>query len=136
MLMTWPDVDEKVAIVDIPSYTRKARSQKRARTSTRPEDISTISEFLDTLPTEIVNVAEQPIVRGAIFRKGGITGNISYVVLARRMIYGVLQGSSIPDDWATHIDVARSIAKVQMGPGAKKNPPILPFLCPECNSVI
>ena len=134
LLMTWPDDDEKVTIADMLSYTKKTRSKKRARTNTSPEDTCTaISDFLDTLPNEIVKVAEQPIVRGAIFRKGGITGNILYVVLARRMIYGVLQGSSVPDDWSTHIDVAKSTVKVQMG--AKKKP-MLPFLCPQCNSVI
>lgn len=132
--MTWPDDDEKVTIADMLSYTKKTRRQKKARTSTNLEDTWTpTSDFLNTLPTEVVNVAEQPIVRGATFRKGGITGNVSYVVLARRMIYGVLQGSSVPDDWSTHIDVARSIVKIQTG--AKKKP-ILPFMCPGCNSII
>jgi hypothetical protein len=136
LLMTWPDDDEKVTISDLLSYTKMTRSQKlkRARTKANPEDTWTpTSDFLNTLPTEVVNVAEQPIVRGAMFRKGGITGNISYVVLARRMIYGVLQGSSVPDDWSTQIDVARSIVTFQLG--AKKKP-MLPFMCPGCNSII
>jgi hypothetical protein len=139
LLMTWPDDDEKVGIADMQSYTRTTRSQKRARINPIPEDAveAAISDFLNTLPTEVVKVAEQPIVRGATFRKGGITGNVSYVALARRMIYGVLHGSSgsIPDDWSTHVDVARSIVKVRIPVGEKKKP-MLPFLCPECNSII
>ena len=136
LLMTWPDDDEKVTISDLLSYTKKTRRQKlkRAQTNANPEDAwSTTSDFLNTLPIEVVHVAEQPIVRGAVFKKGGITGNVSYVVLARRMIYGVLQGSSVPDDWLTQIDVAKSIVKFHMG--AKKKP-MLPFMCPRCNSII
>lgn len=136
MLMTWPDDDEKVTISDLLSYTKKNRRQKlkRAQTNANPEDArSTTSDFLNTLPIEVVHVAEQPIVRGAVFKKGGITGNVSYVVLARRMIYGVLQGSSVPDDWSTQIDVAKSIVKFHMG--AKKKP-MPPFMCPRCNSII
>lgn len=136
LLMNWPDNDEKVNIVDLLSLpcTRKTRSRKVAQASTNlGETWRTTSEFLDTFPEEIIKVAEQPIVRGKTFPAGGITGNISYVVLARRMIYEVLRGSSIPDDWSAHINVTRAIVNIQLG--AKKKP-MPAFLCPECESII
>lgn len=92
-----------------------------------------ISDFLDSLPHALVRVAEQPIVRGAAFKSGGVAGNISYVVQARRMIYEVLQGSSIPDDWVSNIDMTKSIVDIQMGAKKKTMPA---FMCPDCESMI
>ena len=130
LIMTWPDEDKKDTIFSLLSYTGQNDDQSDAS----PQEVSMIiSDFLDSLPNELVQVAEQPIVRGAAFKSGGVTGNISYVVQARRMIYEVLRGSSIPDDWAASVDLKKSIVDIQMGAKKKRMPA---FLCPECNSVI
>jgi len=132
LIMTWPDQDKKKTIFDLLSYTGE---QSDDQLNTTPEEVRStiISDFLDSLPNALVKVAEQPIVRGVAFGSGGVTGNISYVVQARRMIYEVLQGSSIPDDWASSIDMKKSLVNIQTG--AKKKP-MPAFICPECESVI
>jgi hypothetical protein len=87
-------------------------------------------EFLGTLPDHLVRVAEQPIVRGAAFVSGGVSGNVASVVLARRMIYEALQGSTVPDDWDKSINVTRSTVRLRSG--IRK----VALLCPKCNSLI
>ncbi|KAK2460848.1 hypothetical protein APHAL10511_007318 [Amanita phalloides] len=123
MITTWPDTDKKESLLELLSPTHVQRK----------EDSSVVPDFLGSLPDELVKVAEQPIVRGAAFRNGGVGGNVSYVVSARRMMYGVLQGSTIPEDWFTHVNIATAVVSIKMG--AKKKT-ISAFVCPKCNSVI
>ena len=137
-IMNWPDTDETISIADLSSSLntplkrrRKQRTRNGGPPHLAPDEASAITmEFLGTLPEHLVRVAEQPIVRGATFVPGGVSGNIACVVLARRMIYEALQGSTVPDDWNASINVTRSTVNLRIG--QKKTA----LLCPKCNSLI
>ncbi|KAG6857511.1 hypothetical protein H0H87_002136 [Tephrocybe sp. NHM501043] len=46
--------------------------------------------LLASLPPDLVRIAQQPIVRGRAFYAGGLSGNLSAVVAARRTVYTAL----------------------------------------------
>ncbi|KAF8635562.1 hypothetical protein AX15_000212 [Amanita polypyramis BW_CC] len=144
LITTWPDTDEKLSLSELLSPRKQSLGRfrpggvPRQRKTTSsvvvdldPDDV--ISGFLGLFPDELIRVAEQPIVRGAAFTAGGVAGNISYVALARRMIYEALHGSSVPDDWPAHIVVSKSVVDLKIG--AKKRT-IPGLVCPECKSFI
>ncbi|KAJ2923001.1 hypothetical protein H1R20_g14093, partial [Candolleomyces eurysporus] len=55
-------------------------------------------EALSSLPQALVRIAQQPIVRGRLFAKGGVSGNVRAVVRARRLVYKLLGGDTGEDD--------------------------------------
>jgi len=84
-------------------------------------------QLLSSLPTDLVKVAEQPIVKGG---SAGIVGNVTYVVNARRFVYEALSQGSVSEDWDKIVDVERGIVKVS---GKKEIPA---FVCPGCQGPI
>ncbi len=107
-----------------------------------------VAEVLSTLPTNLVNIAIQPLVRGGAFPASGVAGNISMVTQARRLVYAALQmgggPESVPEDWQdkvfgddrqwdwkTLLDV-----KWEGSVLGKKDKLLPPFLCPNYRSAI
>ena len=98
----------------------------------------TLSQVLSTLPPDLLEVAQQPLVRGGAFASGGVAGNIGAVTRARRMVYQVLEGGEVPDDWEEMLfgedgdaNVGNAIVKLIGGKTAVPH-----LLCPKCNSAI
>jgi len=138
-IMAWPDIDESISIAELASRLSSPLTRRRRKWNTDGQTITSDEasgitlEFLGTLPGDLVRVAEQPIVRGAAFGPGGISGNMASVVQARRVIYQTLQGSSLPDDWDSSINIMRSVVNLKMGSKKKVVPALL---CPRCESSI
>ncbi|KAG6830598.1 hypothetical protein H0H92_015879 [Tricholoma furcatifolium] len=65
-----------------------------ALSSEDEEDDDDLELRLQTLPPDLVRVAEQPIVRGIAWYAGGVSGNVAAVVAARRIVYAALGLSS------------------------------------------
>ena len=110
---------------------------------------------LDKLPSKLVLLASQPIVRGSLFVTGGVSGNVRPVVRARRLVHEILElrgeeedsmsveynGEStevvVPHDWEDRVmglqpevKLNECVVKIQ----GKKGTPV--FACPECGSAI
>jgi len=120
---------------------KKATSRSRTRPS--------LSTVLANLPADLVTIAQQPLVRGAAFRSGGIAGNIGMVTQARRIVYEALEkggvGGSVPDDWEEKVfgddmeelklGLKNAVVKVE-SENSKSTRVIPPFVCPSCKSAI
>lgn len=144
-IMTWPNTDDALSIVGLWSTIHMPMERPRKRRakdghgmvplpdSASEESCNITMDFLDSLPNPLVKVAEQPIVRGAAFVKGGVSGNVAPVTQARQMIYDVLQGSSVPESWQETIDVSSAIVTLRMG-SKKRN--VNNVFCPNCQSAI
>lgn len=116
-LESWPDTDEKLTIEDLVD-SRPSRKRRKG-----PE--SSISDPLEQFPAELINMAQQQIVKGV--QAGGVVGNVRAVVAARQLIYcSLLDGSSLPTDWKNKIKVK--------GISERKSSPV--FMCPQCQSLI
>ncbi|KAL0946245.1 hypothetical protein HGRIS_012502 [Hohenbuehelia grisea] len=102
----------------VPSRSRLPTSQLT------PEAEAALA--LKDLPKKLVEVAKQPIVKGAGLGPGYLVGNIRSVVTARRAVYARIQGLPVPDDWEAVIKVDRLVKKTTF--------PL--FLCPFCASAI
>jgi hypothetical protein len=98
---------------------------KSSRPSSRTPALTPLTEeALSTLPQALVTLAQQPIVKGAQFRQGGISGNVRAVLLARKTVYDTLNGTPLAENWDKNYNPTRIIA-------FKRKP--LPFLsCPNC----
>lgn len=97
----------------------------------------TLIQVLSTLPPDLLQVAQQPLVRGGAFAKGGVAGNIGAVTRARRIVYHVLECGEVPDDWEEKLfgkdgnsNVDNAIVKL------KEGKMVSPLLCPKCKSAI
>ncbi|KAH7921475.1 hypothetical protein BV22DRAFT_1132262 [Leucogyrophana mollusca] len=129
LLEAWPDTDRRRTIDDIiapdvPPPKRRKRSGSKASKSS-PSSTSALRSF----PKEIVEVAQQQIVKGT--EAGGIVGNIRSVIAARSIIYDVLaRERSIPEDWDDKIDVETAFPLK----GSEKA--LLCFVCPRCQGPI
>ncbi|KAG6909731.1 hypothetical protein DXG01_015719 [Tephrocybe rancida] len=75
----------------VPSVPMRSRSSSRSP-ALDPDvsDSNSLDMRLAALPPDLVLIAEQPIVRGAAFRVGGLAGNLGAVVAARRTVYTAL----------------------------------------------
>ena len=123
-----------------PKKKRRGRPKNTPSSPTEAvlQQPHTLTEVLSTLPPELLQVAQQPLVRGGAFAVGGVAGNIGAVTRARRMVYQVLEGAELPDDWEDMLfgeegdaNVGNAIVKLI---GGKTVLP--PLLCPKCNSAI
>jgi hypothetical protein len=130
LLMSSPDHDEDFVIsASVAKQPAERNSRGRKKGLVRSGSMQLTTEMLAALPQDLVLVAQQPIVKGARFRSGGIAGNIRSVLRARRLIYQVLNGEAdVPEDWRDDIDVQRSIVKL-----GRKMPALR---CPECQGPI
>ncbi|RDB28179.1 hypothetical protein Hypma_001294 [Hypsizygus marmoreus] len=136
LLSTSPDSEEPLDLAELvpsepPKKKRRGRPSKAAQEKGKAKHLHTVEELLEALPRDLVRVAEQPIVRGAAFVKGGVTGNVRAVVRARRMVYEALAGrGEVPEEWEDEVDVERAIVVL---PGKKM---LSALVCPECKSAI
>ncbi|KAG2098884.1 hypothetical protein BD769DRAFT_1512305 [Suillus cothurnatus] len=116
---SWPDTDEKLSIEDLVS-SRSCRKRRKGLQSS-------ISDPLEQFPEELVEAAQQQIVKGV--QAGGVVGNVKAVVAARQLIYrSLLDGSSLPTNWEDKVDVEAAISP------PRQSYPV--FACPQCQSLI
>ena len=125
--------------IEPPKKKRRGRPKKILSSPTEAvlQPPRTLTQVLSTLPPDLLQVAQQPLVRGGAFAIGGVAGNIGAVTRARRIVYQVLEGEEVPDDWEEMLfgedgkaNVNNAIVKLE---GGKTLPPLL---CPKCKSAI
>jgi hypothetical protein len=132
LLASSPDSDETIILEDLITSSGPPKKKRRGRPSkSKDQDTASrsVEDMLETLPSDLLLIAQQPIVRGRIFGAGGVAGNVSDVVRARRMVYDALQGTPIPEGWEEELDVYRAVYIKKAG-----KPPA--FLCPKCEGAI
>jgi hypothetical protein len=138
-------------------------SPQKGKVIVTPEDLLEDSDreeggsagALDRLPSKLVLLASQPIVRGTLFTTGGVSGNVRPVVRARRLVHEILElrsdeednmsaeynndsaGVEAPDDWEERVmglqpevQLNECVVKIQ----GQRSIPV--FACPECGSAI
>ena len=125
--------------IEPPKKKRRGRPKNipSSPTETVLQEPHSLTQVLSTLPADLLQVAQQPLVRGGAFAVGGVAGNIGAVTRARRIVYQVLEGGEVPEDWEEMLfgedgesNVGNAIVKLI---GGKTVPPLL---CPKCNSAI
>ena len=123
-----------------PKKKRRGRPSKNIPSSPTEAVLQqprTLSEVLSTLPPDLLNIAQQPLVRGGAFALGGVAGNIGAVTRARRIVYQVLEGGEVPDGWEEMVfgeDAGANVDNVIVKlTGGRTIPPLL---CPKCKSAI
>ena len=119
-----------------------AQKRKRGRPSAaslRSTHRKTTEELLGQLPQKLLKIAEQPIVRGAAFLQGGVSGNVRVVVNARRMVYGAVEsGRGVEEGWEEEVGVQepgeeeRAIVNIVVGKKRGNSGLLQPWLCPNC----
>ncbi|TFK25416.1 hypothetical protein FA15DRAFT_357076 [Coprinopsis marcescibilis] len=141
LLATSPDDEEPESLHDKipmpPSKRTRRASLQYEKAAESDETDSAVSFALAAMPIRLVFVAQQPIVRGASYEKGGVSGNVKAVVAARRLVYNSLAGKGIPEDWEdmvlgqiSPITLDDCLVKI-------KRKRVLPsLLCPDCHSAI
>ncbi|KAF8964738.1 hypothetical protein BDZ97DRAFT_1659688 [Flammula alnicola] len=143
LLACSPDTDEDVDLESLIPLTKKRRGRpsKNPPASVREAHVQeprSLASILDELPAELLEVAQQPLVRGGAFAKGGVAGNVGFVTRARRLVYEVLEGSLLPEEWKEHVfgeskEVGVENAIVKIAGSRKALPPVV---CPHCKSAI
>lgn len=123
-----------------PKKKRRGRPSKNIPSSPTEavlQEPRSLTDVLSTLPADLLKVAQQPLVRGGAFVNGGVAGNIGAVTRGRRIVYQVLEGGEVPDDWEEMLfgeyadaNVGNAIVKLT---GGQTVPPLL---CPKCHSAI
>ncbi|KAJ7701917.1 hypothetical protein B0H17DRAFT_167971 [Mycena rosella] len=133
-----PDTDEFPVLSPCPSKRRKKK--------TEAEHFQSLSEAIAALdpplPEPLLQLAAQPIVRGAALSKAGLglAGNACAVVAARRMVYAAIQkGSSVPDGWESDLELELDAAVVEDRLPALRlddTDDALVLMCPNCSGPI
>ncbi|KAJ6591272.1 hypothetical protein DFH09DRAFT_1139167 [Mycena vulgaris] len=95
--------------------------KKRRRASHAPTGPAA-QALLDALPPTLVHAAAQPIVKGGAFRAGGVVGNVTAVLTARRFVFEALRdGTASADGWEAHMpDRWEELVDVQLGGAVQK----------------
>jgi len=124
-----------------PASAPLLRTRTRTRTKQQDSAKPSLSTILSKIPPQLLQVAQQPLVRGAAFTLGGVSGNIGFVTRARRLVYQILEGTAdLTDKWEDQVfpssteynhGVQNAIVKI---PGSKQALP--PVICPHCRSAI
>lgn len=160
LLACSPDTDDNVDLESLIALTvvqvtvnnaeppQKKRRGRPAKTAAEPaafnevhvEAVRSLVDALAALPPVLLQIAQQPMVRGRAFEQGGVSGNIGFVARARRLVYELLEGSSLPDNWedqvfGKHDEVQLSAdnAIVKLQGKSKALPHVV---CPNCKSAI
>lgn len=95
LITTSPDDDEIFTLTDlVPTPAPPTTKSKKAPNIPPPK---ASDELLATLPTALVCIAQQQIVRGVF--GGGLVGNVKAVTVARRLIYEAIQEGFLRGDW-------------------------------------
>lgn len=140
LLATSPDDDLKESLYQrIPGSpskrTRKSMTQDAQRND---ESDATLKAVLEDLPKNLLTTAQQPIVRGALYPAGGVSGNVRAVVNARRLVLNSLRYWDLPEDWEDTV-LGEGSSKTTFGAmvvrtRGRRSP--IPLLCPQCQSAI
>ncbi len=83
-----------------PSKTAPAESASGPPVEVRAQPVRALADTLADLPPLLLQVAQQPMLRGGAFKLGGVSGNIGFVTRARRLVYQILEGSLLPEGLA------------------------------------
>lgn len=131
LLSSSPDIDGAFALTDLVN-SQPMRKKRRIGMKSKKAAVLALSveDLLAPLPINLVKIAQQPIVKGAAFVSGGVVGNVSQVVRARRLVYEVIAGRPLPEDWEDDFELDKAIVRVT---GRKVLPALI---CPECQSSI
>ncbi|EFI27536.1 hypothetical protein CC1G_15573 [Coprinopsis cinerea okayama7 len=143
LISTSPDDDQPMSLSErIPMPpSKRTRHSHGGNGTTKSDDVDpTVASALDQVPDGLVLVSEQPIVRGALYERGGVSGNVRAVVNARRLVYEALAGKTTPSNWEELVlgapgsesssTLDDTVVKIK---GKRTNPSLL---CPECSSAI
>ncbi|KAF8878062.1 hypothetical protein BD779DRAFT_1676985 [Infundibulicybe gibba] len=114
LLVTSPETDDVFSLSDLSPITPSSRKRRRMN-NTQSQRGPTAEELLEELPEELVEMAQQPMVRSAAFGAGGVAGNIASVARARRMVYETIAGDQLPDDWVDTFDIDEVLVDVGAG---------------------
>lgn len=123
-----------------PSKTAPAASASGPPVEVRAQPVRALADTLADLPPLLLQVAQQPMLRGGAFKLGGVSGNIGFVTRARRLVYQILEGSLLPEDWEAQVfgmhgevklGAENAVVKIF---GARKPMPLV--VCPKCRSAI
>ncbi|KAH6903166.1 hypothetical protein BKA70DRAFT_602404 [Coprinopsis sp. MPI-PUGE-AT-0042] len=140
LMATSPDDDLKECLYQrIPGSPSKRTRKSMTKDANRTDDSdATLAALLNDLPKNLVTTAQQPIVRGARYAAGGVSGNVRAVVNARRLLLNCLAHWDLPDDWEDII-LGEGSSKTTFGAmvvriKGRKSP--IPLLCPQCQSAI
>lgn len=93
-----------------PASSRKISSSSQVQTQT--QEPRSLSVVLSEIPSDLLEIAQQPMIRGGAFIRGGVSGNIGFVTRARRMVYKILEGEK---------DVSEVLQRVDMPLGTNVN---------------
>ncbi|KAF5325495.1 hypothetical protein D9619_009724 [Psilocybe cf. subviscida] len=146
LLLATSPFDDKGLDSDLGGPLRKRRRSGRLSSQTaivsEEERLRSLTKALADLPEDLVEVAQQPMVRGAAFQEGGVSGNIGFVTRAREIVYDFLESGNVPESWESAVfeplkpgvqKGAIRNAIVRIG-GLKSGLPR--FACPTCHSAI
>ncbi|KAJ7241992.1 hypothetical protein C8J57DRAFT_1368029 [Mycena rebaudengoi] len=132
LLLSHPDTDEKI-VCDDASMSEPPKKKRRGAKRQQPQISNVTRARLASLPPALVRAAAQPIVKGAAFPAGGISGNIAAVVAARRLVHVALD-RGLPDGWEETVDLDAAVVKLSVKGPAKAKVPLL--VCPGCGDMI
>ncbi|KAJ7701929.1 hypothetical protein B0H17DRAFT_1045131 [Mycena rosella] len=99
---------------------KKRRRPSASHGAPAPEGLPAQAQaLLDGLPPVLVSAAAQPIVKGGAFPAGGVVGNITAVLTARRLVFEALRdGQKVTDGWQAHMpDGWQALVDVRLGEG-------------------
>ncbi|KDR77282.1 hypothetical protein GALMADRAFT_246612 [Galerina marginata CBS 339.88] len=123
-----------------PSSGKKAAPRASgSQSQNQIEEPRSLASILEEIPSDLLTVAQQPLVRGGAFVQGGVSGNIGFVTRARRLVYQILEGNrDAADDWEKGIFGEDETAGMENAlvklVGSRK--PLPPVVCPNCKSAI
>lgn len=143
------DFDEQETVprkIGPPRGRPKPKDAPNSRAVERPS----LDSILATIPSDLLTIAIQPLVRGGAFVEGGIAGNIGMVSRGRRLVYTALQmgsGKYVDSDWEdtvfgedrdlSEVELKNAVVRVTFNEGrAEKDDGLPPFVCPHCKSAI
>ena len=128
--------DIKVEIDDIPPSSGPSSPTSPVFKGTKRVLLPEVSTpdpeaALSSLPTNLVTLAQQPIVKSGTAGVGGMVGNVRPVIQARRLVYdAVTNGGTLSDDWEESIDA--DVEAIIQNPGKE----VPKLCCPECKGPI
>jgi hypothetical protein len=116
-------------LVESSEPPKKKRRGRPSNSNTEDPPARGLEDVLQTVPSDLLLIAQQPIVRGGNFYTGGAAGNVAAVVHARRIVYDALRGTAVPEDWDAELNVQKCVYM-------KKVEKIPTFICPKCEGAI
>lgn len=123
LLTSSPDSDD---VFVLPNAQPKKRARRNSSTDVDRSSIAVTEDVLKGIPKKLVEIAEQPIVKGAMFHS--LTGNIQDVLKARHLVYQALQDTKTDPKWRTVVNAKKAILQF---PNSGMS-----FTCPKCGSAI